>query len=69
LIAHPAFYVGQINLAEEGFDDQVVDVVCVHAVDSRNCHARFKQETWKSFGCRCRCKAGTAFALAFAVSA
>ena len=52
LIAHPAFHVGQINLAEEGDDDQVVDVVCVHAVDSRNFRARFKRESKKTFRCR-----------------
>ena len=52
LFTHPAFHVGKINLAEEGFDDQFVDFVRVHAVDSRNLSEGFKRESRKSFGRR-----------------
>ena len=50
LPANPRLNVGKVDLAQEGFNDQRVDCVLVHAVDSRNFRARFKRESRKTFG-------------------
>ena len=50
LLTDPRLNVGEVDLAQEGFNDQRVDFVLVHAVDSRNLCARFKRESRKTFG-------------------